>query len=75
MLRVEDAERLQGLPTGWTAPCYPITVPGVNPPRNIRLVNGAEAEYQGARRWDLLGNAVTVPVSRWLGERLASPYA
>lgn len=75
MLRIEDAERLQGLPAGWTAPCYPIATPGVNAPRGIRAGNGAEGETQGARRWDLLGNAVTVPVGRWLGERLASPYA
>lgn len=27
-----------------------------------------------AARWELLGNAVTVPVARWIGERLAQPY-
>jgi hypothetical protein len=27
-----------------------------------------------SERWALLGNAVTVPVAKWLGEQLASPY-
>lgn len=75
MLRIEDAERLQGLPTDWTVSCYPIAAPGVIPPRGLRGNNQAELETQTSRRWDLLGNAVTVPVGRWLGERLASPYA
>lgn len=25
-------------------------------------------------RWELLGNAVSVPISKWIGERLAEPY-
>lgn len=33
-----------------------------------------DAEVAASKRWDLLGNAVTVPVARWLGERLAAPY-
>lgn len=74
MLRVEDAERLQGLPVGWTRPCYPIVPPGIAAQRSGAVKN-ADAETQGARRWDLLGNAVTVQVGRWLGERLAAPYA
>ncbi|MGH9064159.1 MAG: DNA cytosine methyltransferase [Acidimicrobiales bacterium] len=51
---IEDAERLQGFPAGWTAP----------------------ATAGGGRvgtRWKLVGNAVTVGVSRWLGVRLADP--
>ena len=28
MLHVEDAERLMGLPAGWTEPAYPLQVPG-----------------------------------------------
>lgn len=27
-----------------------------------------------AERWALIGNAVTVPVAKWLGERLMQPY-
>ena len=27
-----------------------------------------------AKRWQLVGNAVSVPVARWLGERLAQPH-
>ena len=27
-----------------------------------------------SERWALLGNAVTVPVAKWLGEQLAHPY-
>ena len=27
-----------------------------------------------ARRFKLIGNAVSVPVARWLGQRLANPY-
>jgi hypothetical protein len=34
MLHVEDAERLMGLPAGWTEPAYPLNVPG-KPKRNI----------------------------------------
>ena len=28
-----------------------------------------------SQRWALLGNAVSVPVARWLGERLAAPHS
>lgn len=27
-----------------------------------------------AERWALIGNAVTVPVAKWLGTRLMQPY-
>lgn len=50
---ISDAERLQGLRSGWTSP--------------------AEDTPTGARsRWRLVGNAVSVPVTRWLGKRLSS---
>ena len=33
----------------------------------------AESMFRASSRWSLLGNAVTVPVAAWLGQRLASP--
>jgi DNA (cytosine-5)-methyltransferase 1 len=52
---IEDAERLQGFPAGWTT---------------------AAIEDAGTRvghRWKLVGNAVSVPVAKWLGNRLIEP--
>ena len=49
---IDDAERLQGFPKGWTLPA--VDVPRVR--RN--------------HRWKLLGNAVSVPVAEWIGQRL-----
>jgi DNA (cytosine-5)-methyltransferase 1 len=49
---IDDAERLQGFPRGWTLPA---------------------ADVAGVRRnhrWKLLGNAVSVPVAEWIGDRL-----
>lgn len=53
--RIEDAERLQGFPQGWTAPA-------------------SDGKRDGAR-WKMLGNAVTVGVSEWVGHRIAQPGA
>jgi DNA (cytosine-5)-methyltransferase 1 len=49
---IDDAERLQGFPAGWTDP--------VGTPRR-------------GPRWRMVGNAVSVPVARWLGDRLQRP--
>lgn len=51
---IEDAERMQGFESGWTAPVEQM------------------ARATGTR-WKLVGNAVTVGVSRWVGERLMNP--
>ena len=75
MLRVEDAERIQGLPEGWTKGVYPVTGEGVHGHRSRQWGREIDVEAQNSRRWQLLGNAVTVDVARWLGERLMNPYA
>lgn len=80
MLRIEDAERLQGLPENWTA------VPNLNTwifgkersrPLNLDDTSSYTSSELSSftKRWELIGNAVTVHVSRWLGERLAMPYS
>ena len=71
LLRIQDAERLQGLPEGWTDPASTVCASrGVS-----RSREGAERRFETALRWTLLGNAVTVQVARWLGTQLARPYA
>jgi DNA (cytosine-5)-methyltransferase 1 len=52
---IEDAERLQGFPAGWTEPA--VTDAGTRP----------------GHRWKLVGNAVSVPLATWVGERLLDP--
>ncbi|RWH94905.1 DNA cytosine methyltransferase [Mesorhizobium sp.] len=53
---IEDAERLQGFPAGWTA--------------------AARDTNKGERgRWRLVGNAVSVPVATWVGQRLVASEA
>ena len=47
-IHIDDAERLQGFPAGWT--------------------NVSEIGRIG-NRWKLVGNAVSVPLSNWLGGR------
>lgn len=57
---IRDAERLQGFKADWTA-----------------VDQTAQAGRQGKnRRWRLVGNAVSVPVAQWVGERLSTsdPY-
>lgn len=49
---IDDAERLQGFPAGWTEP-------SVDDPKR-----------RNGPRWKLVGNAVSVPVATWAGERL-----
>lgn len=52
-----ECERLQGFPDGWTAT-------GIDE-------RGREVEISDSARYHMLGNAVCVKVSRWLGGRIA----
>lgn len=54
---IRDAERLQGLPAGWTD--FRSSIDG--------------GPYASRRRWLLVGNAVNVRVSAWIGKNLAQP--
>ncbi|KAK9823530.1 hypothetical protein WJX72_003470 [[Myrmecia] bisecta] len=74
LLRIEDAERLQGLPEGHTEGCFPIIGPGVGSHRAPPLKD-SDSDRREAGRWALIGNAVTVPVAHWLGKRLMQPYS
>ena len=49
-----EAERLQGFPDGWTMPTYEIA--------NVNTLDSA--------RYHACGNAVSVPVTEWLGHRI-----
>ena len=59
-LRVEDAERLQGLPEGHTAPCWPVQQPGIGAHRNTRVKVGDRAAGLAAAR---LRESLPVPQS------------
>lgn len=52
---IEDVERLQGFPAGWTYPSV------------------SQAGTRAGHRWKLVGNAVSVPVAEWVGERILNP--
>lgn len=77
LLRIEDAERLQGFPAGWTEAAWPVQGVGVTAHRN-GATKGDSGEKNGekgaAARFQLIGNAVTVQVAEWLGKRLMRPY-
>ncbi|KAF5830012.1 S-adenosyl-L-methionine-dependent methyltransferase [Dunaliella salina] len=72
IMRTTDAERLQGFPEGWTEPCWPILGPSMNMHR--KPTREADSDARERARHALLGNAVSVPVAHWLGERLMDPY-
>lgn len=55
---VRDAERLQGFPAGWT---------------DLASLAIDGHRFNQRRRWMLIGNAVNVEVSEWLGKHLSSP--
>ena len=59
-LEVHDAERLQGLPPGWTLTSRP---PAIGTP------------VDNAPRWNALAASMgCVPATQWIGARLANPY-
>lgn len=56
---IRDAERLQGFPADWTLQ---------------REQDGISSGRKAlAARWKLVGNAVSVPLAKWVGDQLASP--
>ncbi|CAG9467237.1 unnamed protein product [Pedinophyceae sp. YPF-701] len=69
MLRVADAERLQGLPENWTRVEVPRGAAGVASPSAQSLTPNADGSRPSV--WTMIANAVTVPVARWIGEKLA----
>lgn len=52
-----ECERLQGFPDGWTIPA------------EAKFLDAADLD---SLRYYALGNAVTVPVAKWLAERIKS---
>lgn len=56
--QIQDAERMQGFPIDWTKPAE---------------VPGERTGSRSGKRWKQVGNAVCVPMSTWVGMRLASP--
>lgn len=56
----EEAERLQGFPSGWTLPSA--------------YGNGNSEQYD-TPRYHALGNAVSVPVAEWLGIRISQSHS
>ena len=67
-LHIEDAERMNGFPVGWTEPCAPLEIPGFTGSHSLTT----EAHLN--KRFELLGLAVSIPQARWIGERLKRPY-
>ncbi|WP_370289297.1 DNA cytosine methyltransferase [Nocardioides sp.] len=56
--QIEDAERMQGFPPDWTAK---------------GSLEAARSGNASGPRWKQVGNAVCVPMSTWVGERLLQP--
>ena len=67
-LEIEDAERLNGFPVGWTESCFPLKRPG------RPWMRAVDSHPSYVKRMELLGRAVSVPQARWIGQRLMSPY-
>ena len=66
---------VQGFEEGYTECCWPLDAPGVAAPASgLRPCSRSDQEERDHRRFVMLGNAVTVDVGRWVGERLMEPY-
>lgn len=62
---------MQGLPPGHTAPCYPVSIPGIRQHRVLNAAKDSDADAAARARFALLGNAVTVQVGLlWFGVSL-----
>lgn len=71
---MEDAERLQGFPPGWTAPCYPLQNPYLSAASTRKTPENVYRSNAERDRWALIGNAVSVPVAEWIGVNLMNAY-
>ena len=68
-MEVHDAERMQGLPPGWTLTARPGSAKTTGPLTGNGLVTDTD-------RWRALASSLgCVPAARWIGAKLASPYA
>lgn len=61
-----ECERLQGFPDGWTCLCTPLDAYATDPDAAALACRCPDSP-----RYRALGNAVTVNVITWLGQRLA----
>lgn len=69
MPSVAACERLQGFPAGWTDGAHTGENVGEE---NIVLARAVDNTVNRAA-WRLVGNAVSVPVARWVAERIRAP--
>lgn len=73
MLRLSDAERMQGFEPGWTEACYPIQGSAIEANRRHTASRDVDDGVCKRARYGLIGNAVSVPVAKWIGDRLFAP--
>jgi DNA (cytosine-5)-methyltransferase 1 len=59
-----ECERLQGFPDGWTAERRKLTLDG------NRWITGETEPQADSPRYKQMGNAVTVNVAEWLGQKI-----
>ena len=68
-MEVHDAERMQGLPPGWTLTARPGSAKTTGPLTGNGLVTDTDRWRALAPSWGAF------PAARWIGAKLASPYA